>query len=113
MKCPRCGCELMNGNSFELGSEIGDRRKAPRTAANSFTGPVLLTLPTVGNGAKQFEVRQSLVASLQEAYPAVDVVATLKEIKVWCDCNPKQRKTASGMPRFLNQWMAKEQNGRR
>jgi len=114
MKCPRCGFEHQNGSgSFELVAAVADRRRVARGPADSGTGAVVARIPTVGNGAREFVVRESHAARFQEAYPAVDVIATLKEIAVWCECNPKQRKTASGTLRFLNTWMAKEQNGGR
>lgn len=112
--CPRCGLEFQNGDhSFDLVSAAADRRRAKRGPEDAGSGPIIVKIPTVGKGPKEFTVRQSHVALFQEAYPAVDVVATLKEIKVWCVTNEKQRKTTTGMMRFLNTWMAKEQNGGR
>lgn len=98
MKCPHCGKDLP---------------KRKNGAAPLFDGEVVIKIPVVGNGKGDFEVREGLVVRLQEAYPAVDVKATLREILAWCECNPTKRKTASGLPRFLNTWMAKEQNGKR
>ena len=31
-------------------------------------------------------------------------------MKAWCISNPKKRKTASGIRRFINSWLAEEQN---
>lgn len=99
MKCPHCGKELP---------------KRKKSEAPLFAGEVVVRLPVVGNGGGlEYEVRQSLVSELQEAYPAVDVPATLREIRAWCVTNKAKRKTPDGIPKFLNTWMAKEQNGRR
>ena len=43
-------------------------------------------------------------------YPAVDVEQELKSMSAWLDANPKNRKTHNGMPRFINNWLAKTQN---
>ena len=34
----------------------------------------------------------------------------LRNMKGWLDANPNKRKTHSGMQRFINGWLAKEQN---
>jgi hypothetical protein len=47
---------------------------------------------------------------LRESYPAVDIDAQLREARAWCVTNATKRKTADGMPKFLNRWMAREQN---
>ncbi len=43
-------------------------------------------------------------------YPAVDVIQQLRAMKGWLDANPKRRKTKSGILRFINSWLSKEQN---
>jgi hypothetical protein len=45
-----------------------------------------------------------------QAYPAVDVLQELRKARAWCDANPKNRKTAKGVKRFLNQWLSKAQD---
>ena len=46
---------------------------------------------------------------LERAYPAVDLPATLLEIRAWCLSNPGRCKTKRGVKRFINGWFAKEQ----
>lgn len=70
--------------------------------------PVLITIPTVSDG--DWPVTRSWVETMQPLYPAVDVMAQLRAVRAWSLSNPTRRKTASGMPRFLNRWMAEEQN---
>ena len=43
-------------------------------------------------------------------YPAVDVMQQLRAMKGWLDANPKKRKTRGGILRFINSWLAKEQD---
>jgi hypothetical protein len=74
--------------------------------------PSFPNFPTVGSETdpKTWALPDELVAALTEAYPGVDVPAECRKVHVWAITNPKKRKTASGMPRCLNLWMAKEQN---
>lgn len=58
----------------------------------------------------EFTLPQKLVTELEAAYPAVDIGATLREIRAWCLTNPTRCKTRRGAPAFINRWFAKEQN---
>ncbi len=62
------------------------------------------------NTGQDWGVSKQFLFELERAYPAVDVPATLKEIRSWCIANPKKRKTRSGVARFINGWLSKEQN---
>jgi len=67
---------------------------------------ILMTFETVGT-PKQWHFRQSLMDPFQEAYPNVDVLAELAKAKAWLVANPTKRKTARGMPAFLNRWLSR------
>jgi hypothetical protein len=71
-------------------------------------GPVVISIPLVGN--EEYEVHQGLVDELEKLYPAVDVPQTLREIRGWNLTRPSQRKTANGVLKHINTWLAKEQN---
>ena len=43
-------------------------------------------------------------------YPAVDVEQELRAMAGWLDANPKKRKTAKGIKRFINAWLARAQD---
>lgn len=62
------------------------------------------------NDKSYFEVSYDLVNEYQELYPAVDVKQQLRNMKGWCDANPTNRKTRTGIKRFINSWLSKEQN---
>lgn len=49
-----------------------------------------------------------LARKLEAAYPQVDVPRSLDRALMWCEANPSKRKTATGMPAFLNRWMSSE-----
>lgn len=61
----------------------------------------------------EMAILETDLAPLRIAYPGVDVGAELKKARSWCLANGTQRKTARGIPRFLNSWMERAQNGSR
>lgn len=75
--------------------------------------PPLLTFPVTGGrpGApREWNFRKGNFASLTEAFPALDVMAEARKALAWVNSNPRQKKTADGMPRFLFNWMGRAQN---
>lgn len=70
------------------------------------------TIPTnrFGSTGEVFRVTRAMADSLQAAYPAVDVVAELRKVRAWSEANGPKRKTLGGMSRFVNGWMAREQD---
>ena len=58
----------------------------------------------------EYPITQSYIDELSALYPAVDVMQEFRAMKGWCDANPKKRKTASGIKRFINNWISKTQN---
>jgi hypothetical protein len=81
--------------------------KSPSLGA--VNGEAVAHIPIVGG--QEYGVSKALLRELETAYPAVDGPATLLEIRAWCVTNPMKRKTARGVPRFLNRWFEKVQNG--
>lgn len=76
-------------------------------AAEQIEPPVItLTL----NTGEEYPITQSYINELMELYPAVDVMQELRTMKGWCNSNPRKRKTAGGIQRFINSWIAKVQN---
>ncbi len=76
--------------------------------ADPVNGDAVVHIPLI-NGT-EWGVSKDLLTELERAYPAVDGPTTLREIRAWCLCNPKNCKTAGGVKRFLNRWFEKEQN---
>lgn len=101
-------------------SKIDDRRKKKDTeepkgsscpaTSNEATEPEpVLVYPTVGD-QKTWNLIESKLAEYQELYPDLDVLFELKKAKQWIIDNPGSTKTAKGMTRYLNGWMARAQN---
>jgi hypothetical protein len=65
-------------------------------------------LPLIGG--KEYGVPQTLYDEYVKAFPGVSVMAEFGKMRVWLLSNPTRMKTPTGMPRFMNTWLAKEQN---
>ncbi len=58
----------------------------------------------------QWSMPLAMYEQLQIAYPAVPVDAELRKVKAWLAANPTKKKTAKGMPRFINSWFSRAQD---
>jgi hypothetical protein len=91
----------------DLGMEGKGNGEEGSDPAEPAASPVL-RLPLVDGS--EFDVMQAAIAEWSEAYPAVDVVQKLREMRTWCNANPSNRKTARGINAFIVRWLAKEQD---
>jgi hypothetical protein len=75
-------------------------------------GPEVIRIPTNRFETKQEEVPifQAELDDYQQTYPAVDVLQELRAMRRWSIDNRDRRKTVSGMRKFVNGWLSKEQN---
>ena len=62
------------------------------------------------NDGTDFPVTEDMVAEFSGLYPAVDIMQELRNMRGWLMNNPKNRKTMSGIRRFINSWLSREQN---
>ena len=62
------------------------------------------------NDGTEWRPDQALFAEYVRLYPNVDVKQQFNEMRGWCLSNPKKRKTAKGIKRFVNSWLAREQD---
>lgn len=73
--------------------------------------------PVVGNVTLNdgtiYGVTEKALSELQGLYPAVNAEQELRNIIGWCNANPKNRKTRSGVMRFINSWFSRTQNSAR
>lgn len=104
----REGCGPSTSSSTSSSKDQKHVGNAPNGARHADDSPILITLPLREGG--EFEVRQSLVAEVEPLCPAVDVPATLKEMKLWLVGNPDRRKTRKGVKRFITNWLKTEQD---
>lgn len=100
--------------STEIESPNGDSCAEPSGSAPAASpgSPRVVSLPTNRHktAGELFHVTQAMVDEWRELYPAVDVMQQLRNMIGWSAGNPAKRKTLSGMPKFVNAWLAREQN---
>lgn len=67
---------------------------------------------TVGD-VTSWTLYESKLAEYKPLYPGLEVRAEALRARQWCIDNPAKRKTARGMPKFLNGWLERSQNSGR
>ena len=72
------------------------------------SSPVAITI--LLNDGTEYPVRQEDVDKWKDLYQAVDIMQELRKMKGWSEANPKKRKTKNGIKRFINSWLAGEQD---
>lgn len=113
LPCPhdvRQEIEIEIEKEIELDTEIDKTKvKAPSgKAAPAPTEPPVFTLPL--NDGSDHPVTQKDIDKYAQLYPAVDVMQELRNMFGWLDSNPTRKKTKKGIGRFINSWLAREQN---
>lgn len=75
--------------------------------------PVFVSLPC-RRGAKsketRYDVKESEVRAMEEAFPAVDVRQQYRQMGVWLKANRDRIKTYDGMQTFICKWLSREQD---
>lgn len=71
-------------------------------------GPPAYTLPL--NTGDEFPIPVQRVAEFSMLYPVVDVMQELRKMRGWLTANPAKRKTKSGIMKFVNAWLSKQQD---
>lgn len=87
----------------ELALTSGEPPKPPEPSA--------IELPL--NDGTDFPVTVAQVSEFAQLYPAVDVMQELRSMRAWSLTNPTKRKTRTGVMRFVNGWLAKQQDSPR
>lgn len=62
------------------------------------------------NDKSEYPIYKTMINEWKELYPNVDILQELRKMKGWCDANPTKRKTKRGVLRFINGWLAREQD---
>lgn len=86
-------------------------RSAVRTdsSATSAEPPAaVLEFPVIGNPSRPtWALSQAQIDEWAVAFPGMDILGHCRRARAWLLANRK-KKTARGMPRFLNSWLARE-----
>lgn len=102
-----------DGSRQEAKEKDKDKDKE-KDLKDSSPEPKISSGPTAGkfilNDGTEYTIPENDVDYYQKLYPGVDVRGEIRKIEAWCYSNPTRRKTRNGAKRFLNAWLAKEQN---
>lgn len=100
---------------LDRGETETEERKEKTTSAPSPSDstPVAIELPCTGKGGKTFSVTEGRIEAWSKDFPGVDILQALRNMRAWLEANPSKAKTASGIPRFIVNWLSKEQNNQR
>lgn len=92
-----------NNNILSISKDISNITSEPKILA--------LELPTIkGKNGTKFPIYQDQIDSWQEIYVGVNVTIELKKMLAWLEANPKNIKTYQGTPRFIVNWLSKQQD---
>lgn len=72
------------------------------------SSPKFIDIPLIDK--TNYTIYEDDVANWQQLYPAVDVKQEFRKMVGWCQSNPKNRKTKSGINRFINNWLSRQQD---
>lgn len=93
--------EIEKDKEIEIEKEI-----CPEQAPEPEELPVI-TLPL---NTGEYLIFQRDIDTFAELYPAVDILQAMRGMKGWLLTNPQKRKTKRGIGRFINSWLAREQD---
>jgi hypothetical protein len=62
------------------------------------------------NDKTEYPIYQEQADGWKELYQSVDILQELKKMKGWLMANPTKRKTRTGILKFINSWLSKEQD---
>lgn len=75
---------------------------------NSSEPEPIIKLPL--NTGEEYPIFQCDLQEFAELYPAVDILQAMRGMRGWLITNPSRRKTKRGIRRFINSWLAREQD---
>lgn len=82
----------------------------PNISAEPGTDSAQIATELPLNDGTFFKISMEQCQEWARLYPAVDVAQQLRAMRGWLDANPAKRKTKAGIKRFVNGWLAREQD---
>ena len=86
---------------------------APPPSAEPDASPFVFPVIAPEGKPKAWVLPASKLAEYRQTFIGVNVEMEIRNALQWCRDNPRKRKTADGMTRFLFAWLKKEQNSGR
>ena len=96
------------GKDSEGLDEAREDLSVPSAEPVTVSAPPIISI--ILNDKSLFDVSPEDYNRWCELYPAVNVMQELRKMSSWSMDNPKRRKTKSGIRRFINAWLSKEQD---
>jgi hypothetical protein len=96
-----------------LSTEVQERetdRGVQVLAGARRTETSVVVFPVVGRGPSEWPLPKALLDEWRQIFPNLEVDAEVSKALGWIHVNPGRRKTASGMPRFLFDWLKRAVN---
>jgi hypothetical protein len=100
---------VKEGNGREWKGMDSCAEASPAPALDENQQPIALST----NTGESWIVPASDCIEWAKAFPALNVLTELLHARAWLNANPKNRKTASGMKRFIVSWLGRAQNSAR
>ena len=94
-----------SSSSSNISSSLRSEDISPVAGKTAPVDPPVLTLPVLGGG--EYPVTQAQVSMWAEAYPAVDVSLSLRQMREWLESNPTKKR--KNVRRFITNWLKREQ----
>lgn len=91
-----------NRNSDDSSEQASEPEKPAANEENI----VFLTL----NDNSKYGFSQSKIDFYAKTYPNVDILQQFRQMEAWGDANKAKRKTINGINKFVNAWLAREQD---
>lgn len=103
-------CNMLNEVSKDTNNNILSISK-DISNITSETRELSLELPTIsGNKGNSYPIYQDQIDKWQNIYLGVDVYAELNKMLAWLEANPKNKKTYQGTPKFIVNWLSRQQD---
>lgn len=90
----------------DQGEDQGSISAEPQSDSTQIV-PVI-TIPLVDK--TEHPISQADVDEWSSAYPAVDVLQQLRNMRQWCISNPQKQKTSRGINAFISRWLIAKQD---
>lgn len=113
-QCPKKEDNVRQEKEIEIEKEIDINNNIYIAQSDKITHeptpiePSIITITL--NDKSEYPIYQSMIDEWNELYPNVDVLQELRKMKGWSNANPAKRKTKKGIQRFINSWLAREQD---
>ena len=91
-------------------SKVNKSNNMPGAAQNAAPDRQNIFIELPLNDGTLWPVTAEEITHWKDLYRAVDVEAEVRKMRGWLDANPKNRKTAAGVLRYVTRWLGKAQD---